>query len=207
MNLKLLLAAKWIPQRIIKQELAFIAESTISLLNILLREHHLPTEPLFRIHKKQSAQQIRENMALSHELQVRRLVEHIGYERALESGRPRMYMLGQRIGSVFKNQFDLSTDPDDTRRAVEIMYRILRIKFNIREISTHEALLFVTHCSLARYYSEHTCALLCAADEGVINGFNSAFTMRFRNYLTQGHAFCLADLHHSHCTEQVLCRP
>ncbi|MBN1798819.1 MAG: L-2-amino-thiazoline-4-carboxylic acid hydrolase [Spirochaetales bacterium] len=206
MNLKLMLASKWIPQRVIKQELLFIAESTISLLNILLREHDLATAEPIRIQKNQSPDRIRENMALIHVLQTRRLMEHIGHKETLARGRERLYALGQRIGGVFKNQFNIGDHLGDAQRAVQIMYKILQIKFHIQWISPIEAHLDVKHCSLARFYGEHTCALLCAADEGVINGINNALTMKFKNHLTQGHPFCRAELHYTPCTEQVLCR-
>jgi len=205
MNLKLLLAAKWIPQRIIKQELLFIAESTISLLNILLREYNIATATNILIQKNQSLKQIRKNMALIHVLQVRRLIEHLGYKETLSRGRERLYALGQRIGRVFKNQFNIGPDLKDTRRAIEIMYKILQIKFHIQWISPIEARLYVKHCSIARYYREHTCAVLCAADEGVINGINTSLTMKFKNHLTQGHPCCRAELHYTPCTEQVSC--
>jgi hypothetical protein len=194
MNLKLMLAAKALPKRIIKQELFFIAESTVSLLNILLREHTLATDTGIRLDKNQTLPCLRKNMALTHVLQVKRLVEKIGLEKTLLYGREKLNALGIRLGQAFKQELSIGSDIRDALYAAKIMYRILAIKFKLNWISENKAWLYVTKCALADYYSKHTCAVLCAADEGVVSGINKALTLKFESYLTQGNPFCRAEL-------------
>jgi hypothetical protein len=199
MNLKLLLAAKMLPRRIIRQELFFIAESTVSLLNILLREQELPTSTSIGLTKNQSLSRLRKNMALIHVLQAVRLEEKLGWEKTLLYGREKIKALGMRLGDSFQRQFKIGTRLPDALRAAQIMYRILAIRFKLSWITEGEALLYVTKCALADYYNEHTCALLCAADEGVVNGINPNLTLKFESYLTQGNPFCQARLTYAPC--------
>jgi hypothetical protein len=78
------------------------------------------------------------------------------------------------------------------------MYRVLGINFNIEWLGPNQALLTVDRCALAKNYSEVTCKVLSATDEGVVSGLNPKIMMKFEKTITGGCDVCTARVERKH---------
>jgi predicted ArsR family transcriptional regulator len=132
-------------------------------------------------------------MAKQHAVLVEALVEALGREAAVKVGREALFTAGEQLGS--RNRQRLGVDsPSDLVKAAKIMYNVLGINFKVEWLGPNQGTLTVDRCALAENYTELTCEVLSATDEGVIHGLNPNMTMKFEKTLTDGCNVCTAKI-------------
>ena len=82
----------------------------------------------------------------------------------------------------------------DLTKAAKILYRILGIEFEVELQNPTNAVLTINRCALAANYSELTCQILSATDEGTIKGLNQNMKMAFTQKMTSGLPECKAKI-------------
>jgi len=77
--------------------------------------------------------------------------------------------------------------------AARAMYRVLGIRFTFSgEGGEHR--IEIQRCALSKHYSEFTCTVLSAIDEGVVRGLNPKASMSFKRKITSGYPTCMAHI-------------
>jgi hypothetical protein len=74
------------------------------------------------------------------------------------------------------------------------MYKILGNEIQLKKINREKAILYVNRCSLSESYTNITCQVLSAVDEGMVNGLNPKYEMVFKTRITCGSSRCLAEI-------------
>jgi hypothetical protein len=195
MHLKLTLLSLWIPSYFLNKEL----DSVSSLTSKALKETLHIYAPNFKVatQKVQSLRNIDEKraaMAKQHTVLVEALVEALGQETAVKVGRDALFKVGEQLGSKNRIKLGIGDSPPDLKKAAKVMYKVLGIDFRVEWLGPKHGTLTVDRCALAENYTELTCEVLSATDEGVIHGLNPNITMKFTKTLTSGCNVCTAKI-------------
>jgi len=197
MSLQLRLAVLWTPPPLQRQELDRVARVTTAALDALLEEH-APLS-LDRVRQGDTPQsgtlaQRRAAVGQAHSRRVAALVQALGPEQAVESGRAALFAVGRQLGQEVRSRLAVGSSAADLLRAARVLYRVLGIAFTVRWQDGRPAFLCVHRCALAAHYAAVTCAVLSATDEGVVQGLNPDVGMRFQECMAAGAERCLARL-------------
>ncbi len=133
-------------------------------------------------------------MAKQHEELVEALASALGREKALELGRKALFEVGRNLGIESRAKLGVGNNPKDLIKAAKILYRVLGIDFTVETSEKTQATLVVSRCALSRQYSEFTCRVLSATDEGVVKGLEPHANMTFKEVLTSGCRNCRAKI-------------
>jgi predicted ArsR family transcriptional regulator len=202
MGVKLTFLSLWMPKYAISRELDAISDLTIQALKEALRNHSPDTSVKAVVTERQSLKSInakRAFMAKQHTVLVEALAEALGQETAVKVGREALFKVGEQLGKQNRDRLGVGDNPDDIVKTATIMYRVLGIKFRIEWTGPNQGLLTVDHCALAKYYSELTCRVLSATDEGVMEGLNPNMSMKFEKEITGGCNVCTARIERRNC--------
>jgi hypothetical protein len=179
------------PGFMMAKEIERIRSVTDDALDSLISEH----APTFRKEEKVRPsgrlEEQREAMALGHNRRVRALIEAVGRDEAVRSGRETLFRTGLDLGRDAKRRLGVNDSREDLYRAAGVLYRILGIEFTVMGGPAGE-MMEVTRCVLSRHYSPEACIILSAVDEGAVSGLNPGVRMRFRERITDGSPRCLA---------------
>jgi hypothetical protein len=192
-SLRLLLASIWLPSYIIKSELERVAITTTNALQSILKEVAPSQHQRISMQTKTlsgSIEEYRAVMAANHSLLLKALSDEIGYDRTVEMGRNALFKVGLTIGEESGKRLGVGESIKELFMAARVMYNILGIEFSIKEEEYHY--MEFHRCSLSDHYSELTCTVMSAIDEGVIRGLNPRASMSFKRRITSGFSTCLA---------------
>ncbi len=193
MSLKLRLLSIYTPKFLLRRELEDLDLRTTAALQTLLKEQD-PKATDSRIESRQnSLEKKREAMAWTHNQLVKELVDAVGREKAIQLGRKRLFQVGKEIGERAGKRLGVSDSLEDMIRAARIMYKVLGIEFDVLKDEKGTKMM-VYQCALSQYYSADACAVLSAADEGVVQGLNPRIEMRFVDRMTSGNRNCVARI-------------
>jgi len=131
-------------------------------------------------------------MAKNHNLLVNALAKEIGVVEAVKKGRDALFKMGLSIGEDVRFRLGVRDSVEDLILAARILYKVLGISFVVRERKDNALEIEIDRCALSQYYSELTCEVLSAADEGVVMGLNSKIRMEFKRRMTAGFPSCIA---------------
>jgi hypothetical protein len=197
MGLKLWVLSWWTPNFVVNRVLDKLDAETVAAFKSLpldITADVLGIVNSGSVSNAGSVNQKRRTMAKQHVKLVEFLVSSLGRERGIELGRGALFDAGKQLGRQVRGLLGVSETPADLIRAARVLYRVLGINFDIVRTGNGIATLIVNRCALAEEYSELTCQVLSATDEGVMQGLNPNTRMRFREYLTSGCPKCKADL-------------
>lgn len=195
MGLRLLILDLWTPKYIIRKELENISVQTTTALETLASKYNIETADLKQKRQPKTIQEQRMVMAKTQAKLVEKLKHAVGHQEAVKLSRNALFSVGRNLGKQARNNLGVSDTQNDLTRAARILYRILGIEFHLEWHSTSSATLIIDRCALAEEYSKLTCEVLCATDEGVINGLQPKVTMKFKEYMTSGCKNCRAHIH------------
>jgi hypothetical protein len=136
---------------------------------------------------------MRMEMAEVHRTMVELLASCIGEERAVEKGRDLLRQVGIEMGREARERLGVDDSMEDVLRAARILYRVLGIDFYFRP-GEKEGTLLVRRCALSDAYTDLTCRVMSATDEGVLKGLNDDLDMRFVRTITGGSERCEAKV-------------
>ena len=142
-----------------------------------------------------SIEQQRANMAQTHAKLVETLEAAFGHEKAVALGREALFSIGESLGKQTRSRLGVGDNPKDLVKAAKILYRIFGIEFHLEWLDDSNATLIIDRCALAEHYSQLTCEVLSATDEGIIQGLQPNSKMQFKEYMTSGCKKCKADIH------------
>lgn len=190
MGLKLNLIYLWTPGFIIRRELANVSEQTTRAVEALVgASSQSNTRPTVTINEQ------RANMAKIHARLVDQLKANVGEAQAIRIGREALFSVGENLGRQVRHKLSVGDNPKDLVKAAKILYRILGIDFTIEWVDESNAVAVINHCALSEHYSELTCKIFSATDEGVMKGLQPNAKMQFKEYLTSGCKNCKAEIH------------
>ena len=197
MGFRLILLNWWTPNYIISKELDRIFKLTTNALKSLL-EIHAPNA-FTKIAKETALPRgdvahKRSSMAKTHALLVEALSEAVGRDQAVNLGRKALFEVGKRLGKETRGKLGIGDSQNDLIRAAKILYHVLGIDFNVEWHGKTSGTLIVDRCAMAKEYSELTCLVLSATDEGVIRGLESNVSMVFKERMTSGCGKCTAQI-------------
>ena len=195
-SLRLLLASIWLPGFVQKSEVDRVAAMTTDALRSVL-EKAAPGEldkvstqiktPSGSIENRSAA------MAANHNLLLQALSDGVGHDRAVELGRETLFKIGISLGEESRGRLGVGDGVEDLLTAARVMYRILGIRITVKgEDGGHR--IEVYRCALSEHYSEFTCTVLSAVDEGVFRGLNPRASMSFERRITSGFPTCMANV-------------
>ena len=197
MGLRLIILSWWTPNWVISRELDHVSRVTTAALKSLLATY----APHSQIQTEEDAtppsktvEEKRSSMAAEHTMLVQALATAVGEDKAIKLGREALFEVGKRLGMETRSKLGVSSDPQDLIRAATILYRILGIKFSVEWSNKEQATLVVNYCALAQQYSELTCRVLSATDEGVVKGLDPNAIMAFEEVMTSGCPKCRAQI-------------
>ena len=195
MGAKLSLLSWWTPKFVISRELDEVSKVTTQALKETL-SYHAPNRTIKEelLEAGRSIDEKRNAMASQHTILVSALVEALGHDAAVKVGREALFKVGKQLGSENRRRLNVGDSQCDLVKAAKIMYRVLGINFNVKWLEPNQAVLTVDRCALAKNYSELTCEVLSATDEGVVNGLNPNVTMKFEKMITSGCKVCTAKI-------------
>jgi hypothetical protein len=195
MGVRLLFLSYWTPKFVIRRELAKVSSQTTMALKSLI-EKYSPTPPIYVENDvPKSVKQQRANMAQTHVVLVEKLEAIVGHEKAVTLGREALFAVGEELGRQTRLRLGVGNNPKDLAKAAKILYRVLGIEFRLEWLDNSKAKAIIDRCALAEKYSELTCEVLSATDEGVIKGLQPNVSMEFKEYMTSGCPKCTADIH------------
>ena len=195
-SLRLRLASIWLPEWELRSGLDKVSSETMEALFSLLKDKAPASAASLRPLLGPLSGTIghrRAVMASNHSLLVDALVKAIGEEETASLGREALFRVGVKLGGQSRASLEVGEGIDDLIRAARVLYRILGIRFTIQQRGKEYGM-EVRRCALSRHYSEMTCRVLCAADEGVIRGLNNSIGMRFDKMITAGFPTCTARI-------------
>jgi hypothetical protein len=193
-GLRLLVLGWWTPKYVIRRELQNISDQTTAALKTLLSQHGAIDPEVGAQRQPAGIQEQRAAMAQTQTKLVDALVVAVGREEAVKLGREALFVVGQNLGKQARSRLGVGDSPKDLTRAAKILYRVLGIEFHLEWQGDLTAVAIIDRCALSEQYSELTCEVLCATDEGVISGLQPKVTMQFKEYLTSGCQNCKADI-------------
>ena len=200
MGLKLAFLSWWTPKFIISRQLDAVSAATTKALEDVLFAHASISSVRVAVDDGKSLGAIcgkRAAMARQHTIMVDALVEALGRETAVKVGREALFKVGEQFGRQNRVRLGVGDSKGDLVRAARIMYRVLDINFKVEWLGPEQAKLTVNRCALASNYSELTCEVLSATDEGAVNGLNPNMHMKFEQRITGGCKFCTAKIERS----------
>ena len=193
-SLRLLLASVWLPSYVQKSEVDRVAAMTTDSLRSVLEEE-APSE-LQKVSTEiktpsGSIERRRAVMAANHSLLLKALSDGVGRDRAVELGREALFNVGVSLGEDSRRRLGVGDSVEDLLTAARLMYGVLGISFTVKEeCGDHH--MEVHRCALSEHYSELTCTVLSAVDEGVFRGLNPRASMSFERRITSGFPTCTA---------------
>ncbi len=193
MGLRLTFLGWWTPKQLICHELDRVASKTTGALIEVIKNNTTLEVSSEVHHLTGNLEERRSVMAKQHSVLVAALVEALGRNRAVLLGREALFRVGRELGEESRRRLGVE-NPYDVVKAAKILYRVLGIEFNVRWVDDIRGVMTVNRCALAKEYSELTCQVLSAADEGVMSGLASNATMRFKEKLTDGSSACIAEI-------------
>jgi hypothetical protein len=191
MSLRLRLAGLWTPEGTMRRELLHVEEVTNEALDSLLRARIPGYSPPSLDQGEQDLEGIRARMARGHRRRVDAFLGELGREEGTSSGREALFRAGVQLGREARARLRVGDSAKDLERAAMVLYRVLGIEISV-SISDGKGRMRVSRCSLSPHYSESTCAVLSAADEGMVQGLSPRAEMRFQECITSGRRECLA---------------
>jgi hypothetical protein len=197
LGLRLRLFSWWTPKSIIYRELVRVDTLTTDALEDLLNKYSSNKKegkPNKEIILKESVEKRRDLMAFNHVNLVTSLEGALGKEEAIRFGRETMFKVGENLGRETGQKLGVGGSIKDLIRAAKVLYRILGIEFEVEIKGPASAVLIINRCALSTRYSELTCQILSATDEGVIRGLNQNIKMRFTERMTSGLTKCKATI-------------
>lgn len=193
-SVRLHLASVWLPEWEVKTALERISDLTTDALSSLLKEKMPVSASRFLPPLKLlsgSVDERRAAMASNHNILVQSLIQTIGEKETFDLGRQALFKVGLEIGEESRVRLRVGDGMDDLIRAARVMYRVLGIQFTVQEKDSGLEII-VNRCALSNWYSENTCKVLSATDEGVLRGLNHRVGMRFERMITSGFPNCMA---------------
>lgn len=200
MGIRLTFLGWWTPNFIISRELDNVSNATATALKSLLKTYSTNRAAEFALEEKRlsgTLENKRVSMAKRHAVLVEALVEAIGKDEAVKLGREKLFEVGKELGAEIRSKLGVTSNPQDLVKAAKVLYRVLGIDFDVNWVDHKNGQLLVHHCELAKTYSELTCLILSATDEGVINGLEPSASMLFKDKITEGCSRCVADIRFS----------
>ena len=195
MGVKLSLLSWWTPKFVISRELDNVEALTIQALKETLRIHAPNTS--IKAPSKECSKVLTKKELLwqnAHNVLVDALAEALGREAAVKVAREALFKVGLQLGNQNRSKLGVGDSQGDLVKAAKIMYNILGISFNVEWLGPKHAILTVDRCTLAQNYSELTCEVLSATDEGVVQGLNPNMSMKFEKRITCGCKVCTAKI-------------
>jgi predicted ArsR family transcriptional regulator len=196
LGVRLLFLSWWTPKYIIYRELCRVDALTTDMLESLLNKYSPNNKEEISKNGSSSGESIEEKrtaMAVKHSNLVKSLAEVLGKEEAIRLGREAMFKVGQELGNEACQRLGVGRSLKDMIRAAKILYRVLGIDFEVEQ-NPNNTILIVNRCTLAANYSELTCQVLSATDEGTIRGLNQKMSMTFTEKITGGKPKCKATV-------------
>ncbi len=179
----------------IRKELQNISNETTAALKALVSKYAgESTNASDQNRQPKTIEEQRAVMAQTQATLAERVQNSVGHDEAVKLGRAALFLVGQNLGRRARKSLGVSDNPRDLVRAAKILYRILGIEFHLEWHDQSSATLIIDRCALAKEYSSLTCELLCATDEGVLNGLLPKVRMRFKEYMTSGCKNCRASI-------------
>ncbi len=196
MGLKLTILSWWTPKWVLSRELDHVSQVTTAALRSLLASYALEKRSgaIEESRQSKTLEQKRADMAKQHAAMVEALATALGREKALELGREALFEVGKNLGIESRAKLGVGNSPKDLINAAKILYRVLGIDFTIEMSTKTRATLVVSRCALSQQYSEFTCRVLSATDEGVFKGLEPQANMAFKEVLTSGCGNCRAQI-------------
>jgi hypothetical protein len=197
MSLRLAFAALWTPKRVLEEMLGRVEESTVAALDGLLEKHSPGALAAIRAAERAPGTGLparRAAMAVAHDARVKALIDALGRERAVSEAREALFAAGVALGREARARLGLGEGSRDFERAARILYRALGIDFTLERLEGGVVAMRVHRCALAEHYTAGACAVLSAADEGVVRGLDPTLAMRFERRMTDGGAECVARI-------------
>jgi hypothetical protein len=179
------------------KELEEVYFQTNNALDLLLKKNGLKILKDYNENQdlnEMNLEQLRRKMADDHNAKVSRLVAAIGKEKAIPESRKKLFEVGVRLGEKARLELGVRDSISDILKAAKILYKILGINFQTKRLKNNEVVMFVNQCNLSKYYNENTCRILSAADEGVVQGLNPNYKMKFQERITSGATKCKAEI-------------
>jgi hypothetical protein len=194
-GLRLQMLYWWTPNYVIERELRNLATQTTDALCSLLAAHIPQQQGLnFQAPTSKGVKEQRIAMAQTHKQMVEALAASVGYDRAVALGRESLFAVGVALGKQTRKKLGVGENTTDLIKASKILYRVLGIDFHIDWQDQSSVVVVIERCALSEQYSELTCGVLSATDEGVIQGLQPNVTMKFTQYMTGGCKNCMASL-------------
>ncbi len=197
LGVRLLFLSWWTPRYILYRELGRVNALTTDALEGLL-DKYSAAKKKEEIEKEMSLEgsleQRRAAMALEHANLVNYLAEVLGKDEAIRLGREAMFKVGEKLGGETRQKLGVGGSLQDLIRAAKVLYRVLGIEFEVEIQTPNNAILVINRCALASNYSELTCQVLSATDEGTIRGLNQSMNMTFTERITGGLPTCKARI-------------
>jgi predicted ArsR family transcriptional regulator len=196
LGVRLLFLSLWTPNYIIYRELLRVEALTTSTLESLLKHSPSNREDISKngSSHRESVEKKRTAMAVKHSDLVKNIAEVLGKEKAIRLGREAMFKVGEELGIETRQRLGVGRSLKDIIRAAKILYRVLGIEFEVQLQDSKTAILIINRCALAAHYSELTCQVLSATDEGTIRGLNQNMNMAFTERITGGQSKCKARI-------------
>ncbi len=195
MGLKLTSVWIWTPSWVMSKELTNVADVTSGALLQVLRTYAPDAAVALgnSVQMPKGLEAKRVAMAKTHTTLVEALVAAVGKEQAVRLGREAMFKAGQTLGEQIRKRLGVQS-ASDMFRAAKVLYRVLGISFTVRQVASNAVVMEVHRCALSSEYSEITCEVLSAADEGAIHGLYPKAHMTFKDKITGGCSRCVAEI-------------
>lgn len=194
-SIKLHLVSIWLPNYIVKRLLKIISSKTNDALFSILEE--LAPDELQKVSTRikppsGSIEEFRATMASNHNILLNELINSIGQEKAVEVSRETLYNVGKLLGEETRYNLGLDESLEDLVMAAKLLYKVLGISFTLEREEDGTQYIEIHRCTLSKRYSELTCTVLSAVDEGVVGGLNPQAKMWFERRITSGFSTCIA---------------
>jgi hypothetical protein len=189
MSIKLFLMSIWIPKFVLNKELEQTSDILNKQINDLMERYSI-SKPHIDNQLKGSMEERRLIMANNHEILLNCIIERLGFEKALKVCREELFKAGYKMGCDTKKRLKVK-NIEDSIVAARIIYKVLGINFIVEE-KGKDIVLRIKSCELSASYSQRTCEIMSAVDEGVIMGLNDKMSMKFINKITEGADECTA---------------
>jgi hypothetical protein len=193
MSLRLRLLSMHVPRELLSMELDRVRTMTLEALDSIIEDHCPDMEVPGHPQVARDLEGQREEMAAMHRERVDLLADCLGVERAVELGRKRLFEVGVKLGKEARSRLGVGDSLKDTLRAARILYRVLGIEFTFEPVE-RGGTLSVHRCALSRRYSELTCRVMSATDEGVLRGLNPSLGLSFIRTIPGGARGCEAKI-------------
>jgi hypothetical protein len=155
-----------------------LVDRTVCRSLALLIEDQAAVEAVTRGSMPRTPVRFRTAMAGKHARLVDIMIERKGTEAGVREGRAAMHAAGIALGKRLRSELRLTDSEDDLFAAARLLYRILGIEFEV-ERNGEKGTMLVRRCALSEHYTQRTCEVISAMDEGVVMGLNPGAKMTF----------------------------